>query len=137
MTTGRLIKAARKKAGITQKELGERLGIAYQSVAQWENDLRNPKHETLQRIANALGVPVQQLTPEHPSAAFDFQDVAIEELRKKLPTGYDIATGGDLESPLRIVYPDGKLSKEVSQGDLWAAVQNAAGYLCYELDKFR
>lgn len=63
MTTGQLIKAARKKAGITQKELGERLGIAYQSVAQWENDLRRPKLDTLQRIAAALGTTVNWLLP--------------------------------------------------------------------------
>ena len=51
MATGERIKAARRKANLTQKELGEKLGISYQSVAQWENNLRNPKYETLQRIA--------------------------------------------------------------------------------------
>lgn len=54
MTTGQRIKEARKKAGLTQKELGAKLGVAYQTLAQWENDLRNPKQETIQRIANAL-----------------------------------------------------------------------------------
>ena len=61
MTTGQRIKEARKKAGITQKELGNRLGISFQSVAQWENDLRNPKLETLQRIADALGIHMLDL----------------------------------------------------------------------------
>lgn len=64
MTAGQRIKAARRAAGITQKELGEKLGISFQSVAQWENDLRNPKIETLQRLADALGVPVADLLPE-------------------------------------------------------------------------
>ncbi len=54
-TTGQIIKAARMRAGLTQKELGEKLGITYQTVAQWENDLRKPKIETLRRIAEALG----------------------------------------------------------------------------------
>ena len=61
MTTGELIKAARKKAGLTQAQLAEKLGISYVGVSQWENDLRNPKLDTLQRIASALGVPVQDL----------------------------------------------------------------------------
>ena len=61
MTTGQRIKAARKKAGLTQKELGERMGQSFQSIAQWENDLRNPKLETLQRIANALGISIYEL----------------------------------------------------------------------------
>lgn len=61
MTTGQLIKAARKKAGMTQAALAEKLDISYVGVSQWENDLRNPKLETLQRIAVALGVSVQDL----------------------------------------------------------------------------
>lgn len=61
MTTGQLIKLNRKEAGLTQKELGAKLGIAYQTLAQWENDLRKPKVETLQRIAAALNVPITSL----------------------------------------------------------------------------
>ena len=40
MSIGKLIRDARKKKGLTQKELGERLGISDVSVAQWENGLR-------------------------------------------------------------------------------------------------
>lgn len=75
MTTGQLIKAARKKAGMTQKELGAKLGVAYQTLAQWENDLRNPKLDTLQRIASALGVPVQDLIS-------DWEAVDKEEFKR-------------------------------------------------------
>lgn len=64
MTTGQRIRAARKNAGLTQKELGEKLGVAYQTLAQWENDLRNPKYETLQRIAAALEVSASDLMGE-------------------------------------------------------------------------
>lgn len=55
MTTGDRIKAARKRAGLTQKELGERVGRSFQAIAQWENNLRNPKYETLELLATALG----------------------------------------------------------------------------------
>lgn len=61
VTTGERIKEARKKAGMTQKELAEKLGIPYQGVGQWENGLRNPKIETLIKIANALGVTAAYL----------------------------------------------------------------------------
>ncbi|MDY3014506.1 MAG: helix-turn-helix transcriptional regulator [Evtepia sp.] len=61
MTTGERIKKARKDAGVTQKELGARLGISPQTLAQWENNLRNPKIETLQKISAALKVPVEYL----------------------------------------------------------------------------
>ena len=61
MTTGQRIKNARKAARMTQKELGEKIGVTFQAVAQWENDLRKPKFETLQRIADALNVEVKTL----------------------------------------------------------------------------
>lgn len=71
MTTGQRIKSERLKAGLTQKELGKRLGIAYQSVAQWENGLRNPKLETLQRIADALNVSLWTFFPDGTEVTFD------------------------------------------------------------------
>lgn len=56
MTTGQLIKAARKSAKMTQAELADKLGIPYQSVSQWERDTRKPKYDTIKRIADAMGV---------------------------------------------------------------------------------
>lgn len=56
MTTGDEIKAARKKAGMSQQELANKLGVSYQSIGQWERNVRNPKPETLRKIANALNV---------------------------------------------------------------------------------
>lgn len=56
MTTGGRIKEARKYRNLTQKELAAKLGISYQALAQWENDLRNPKQETLKKIGNALKI---------------------------------------------------------------------------------
>lgn len=64
MSKGEKIKNARKRARMTQKELAEKLGLSFQSVAQWENGLRNPKQETLQKIADALGIPVSDLAGE-------------------------------------------------------------------------
>ena len=54
MSIGDNIRTVRKLQGLTQKELARRLGISPVGVAQWENGLRNPKHETIKRIASAL-----------------------------------------------------------------------------------
>lgn len=61
MTTGERIRSARKFANITQQELADRLGIPYQSIGQWERDKRNPKVETILRLAKALNVPMSYL----------------------------------------------------------------------------
>ena len=61
MTTGQYIKRARQKAGMTQAQLAEKLGIPYQSIGQWDRDVRNPKLDTLKRIADALNISIQEL----------------------------------------------------------------------------
>lgn len=63
LTTAEKIKAIRKATKLTQKELGKRMNISEASVAQYESGKRNPKFETLQKIANALGVGVLELYP--------------------------------------------------------------------------
>ena len=54
MTIAERISAERKAKGLTQKELGQRLGIGESSISQYESGARNPKPETLRRIADAL-----------------------------------------------------------------------------------
>jgi transcriptional regulator with XRE-family HTH domain len=61
MTTGQKIKKIRKEKGITQKELANRLSMSQQNLAQYENDKRNPKLETIRRIATALDVYMSDL----------------------------------------------------------------------------
>ena len=55
---GERLRAARKEMGLTQTELAERLGISFVGVSQWESGKRNPKKETLVRLAAILDVPV-------------------------------------------------------------------------------
>lgn len=85
MTTGERIKAARINAGLTQRELAERLNVSFVNISQWENGVRNPKIETLQKIAEALGVEVWEL------ADFDTASYMIEEdvSHKELLEAYD------------------------------------------------
>ena len=63
MTTGQLIRAARKKKKMTQAELAEKLKISYVGVSQWENGIRNPKYDTIRKIADALDVDWTDLVP--------------------------------------------------------------------------
>lgn len=54
---GPRLKAIREAAGITQKELGERIGHASSvPVAELEAGRRKPTWDTLCRLADALGV---------------------------------------------------------------------------------
>lgn len=55
VTTGERIRQARKERNWTQKKLGEESGIAEPTIRRYELGKLNPKFETLQKIANALG----------------------------------------------------------------------------------
>ena len=63
MTVGERIRNARKKAGLTQVQLGEKLGVSGSMIGQYEKDLRKPKIETMDKIATALNCYVYDLFP--------------------------------------------------------------------------
>ena len=50
------LRETRKRSGLTQMQIAEKLGITAQSYSQYETGKRQPKAETLKRIADALGV---------------------------------------------------------------------------------
>lgn len=56
MLIGDNIRRLRKERGITQKKLGELCGIAEPNIRKYESGKQNPKLETIEKIASALGV---------------------------------------------------------------------------------
>lgn len=50
---------ARKNAGLTQKELSERTGIAQGDISKLENGNANPSIRTLQRLAATMGMTLK------------------------------------------------------------------------------
>ena len=60
-TVGRKIRDLRKLYGLTQSELGDRIGSPSITVRQWEAGKRLPKLQMLCKVADALGVPVSSL----------------------------------------------------------------------------
>lgn len=62
-TTGEKIRIARTKAGLSQEELANRLDVTRSLIGQYERGVRNPKPSTIQRIADALGIPFTELLP--------------------------------------------------------------------------
>ena len=62
MNFGDKLKEERKKKGISQKELGQKLGVSQAMIAQYEKGDRTPKIETIKKIAKALEVEAIVLT---------------------------------------------------------------------------
>ena len=55
MTSGTLIREARLRAGLTQDELGARVGKDRAQIARWERGAVEPSFETLRDLIRACG----------------------------------------------------------------------------------
>lgn len=76
MPIGEKIKHWRVQKGLSQKELGDQIGMSQQQIGQYETGTRTPKQETLLKIAKALGVHLRDLS----------DDSWLEEIDRQHPT---------------------------------------------------
>ena len=56
---GRYLRYARRKAGLTQKDLGERAGVPQSVIARIESGASMPRFDTLDRLLNACGFALE------------------------------------------------------------------------------
>ncbi len=61
---GRIIKKERVRAGLTQMQLADKLGITYQQIQKYEMGKSSVSVERLFQIADALNVNISSLLPE-------------------------------------------------------------------------
>lgn len=119
MNFGESIKKIRKEKGLTQKQLGDKLGISQAAIGQFESNKANPKMETIRKIADALEVElweiveldqmdietriqqikkmVAQLTPE----GLEEYNRLVTEAIKTAPRQIDPNTGQPLKEPTK------------------------------------
>ena len=60
-TLGKRIVANRKKAGMTQDQLAEQLGVTAQAVSKWENDQSCPDINMLPKLSQIFGISTDEL----------------------------------------------------------------------------
>lgn len=60
------IRTIRRQKGLTQAELGQRIGVSQQVVTNYERGLREPTLETMLKIAGVFDVTLEQLVGAKP-----------------------------------------------------------------------
>lgn len=89
ITFGEKLKYLRKKNHLTQKQLGILIGFSESCadirIAQYESGDRTPKEDTVKRLAEELGVPLEILTvpvlsepKEYSAASFWMHELAAD-----------------------------------------------------------
>ncbi len=81
MNIGNKIKALRKVRGVTQEQLANAIGISFQAVSKWENNIALPDITLLPILANYFGISIDEL--------FDFSLTEMEnEIEKIVDEAY-------------------------------------------------
>ena len=79
---GSKIAEERKRLGMTQEQLAEKLGVSAQAVSKWENGWNLPDIENLNTLSSVLAIPLSSLFSESEvDAGFVYRDRLFQEDR--------------------------------------------------------
>lgn len=140
MNTGENIRKIRKEKGLTQRELGELSGISQKQIGLYEQGKRNPKLETLEKIAKGLGVDKYDIIPLSP---FSYKETLYSEtykidtfIEKIQSLGYNIEhSENENVKYYRIKSKDFKKFISMSEGDIFELLQNIDCFLEFSIEK--
>ena len=78
-TIGKRIAAGRKKLGLTQDAMAEKLGVTAQAVSKWENDQSCPDITMIPRLAQLFGISTDELLGVEHTPVYEGHIVEEEE----------------------------------------------------------
>lgn len=109
MNIGDRIKEHRKKARLTQKQLGELSGTSERTIQQYESHKRQPRIEQLHKIANALSIPIEDLIGTgNLDLANDVVGLFSDEVQELQNSPEEIALKSSLDYNFTILNIEGK-----------------------------
>lgn len=90
---GEIISTLRKEKSMTQKDIANQLGITDKAVSKWERDIAFPDTATIPKLAEILGVSVEELLQAKaaPVPASNGVDKIINLILKAVPLAMGVA----------------------------------------------
>ena len=67
----------RKRAGLRQEDLADKVGVSIDTIRRWEGDKQEPRLSDLVRIAQTLNTTINQLVGEKTESAIDEETQVI------------------------------------------------------------
>lgn len=101
-----VLRSLRTNAGMSQEELGKKLGLAKSTISMYESGTREPNLEILEAIADTFNVDMNTLTDSKKSAELtsELQEY-LEELknRSEMRMLFSLAKGATKEDVMQAV----------------------------------
>lgn len=96
MTFGKKLKDIRKRAGMSQERLAERLGVSRQAVTKWETDAGTPELENITALSSLFHVSIDELLSRETDGnrPADYLYESVTEYDIDLPKHFDMKLGG-------------------------------------------
>ena len=82
--TGSFLKELRKEKGLTQEQLGEKVGVTNKTVSRWENGNYMPPVECLEMLSDLYGVSINEIVSGQRLEPDQFPDAAESNLKGAL-----------------------------------------------------
>jgi transcriptional regulator with XRE-family HTH domain len=102
MTLGEKLKAARKKAGLSQDELAQKVCVSRQAITKWENNKGVPDIANLKALATLFDVSIDYLLSDAPG-------FSAQIIREPIDIGHYKKSGkerGKFDAAVRATYPN-------------------------------
>ncbi len=100
----------RKKQGLTQEELAQRLGVTNQSVSKWESAQCCPDISLIPRLADIFDISIDELFGKEPKPTVNNYDLCTEfpdddTFRVVVAKGKKIMSVDDIDKTIDITFP--------------------------------
>lgn len=106
---GKILHSIRKKRGLTQPELAEKMGSSVRTVSYYEREAKNPTMEMIEKFAKALNVPVKAFIDKSTANKVEAVPQVIRPLKQRLTK---LATLPRKEQEHLVSVIDGSLAKQ-------------------------
>lgn len=136
--TGELIAQCRKARGLSQGELASRLHVTDKAVSKWETGRGMPGIDTLEPLAEALGLSVSELLSGQRLTAEELPKAADGQIVESMRTGVRRARLGVLAALAAVgilavlavgLYRTAHYRASVAESDMAGLTAQAAAYL--------